>query len=355
MPLNAQNTNTLVGTSAKKFRNENKNLKFLIIDEMSMIGANRLWQLNCRLRELQPDKDEPFGGIFIYFFGDFRQLPPVKDTPLYYQLASTLNGNKGLKLFQTIKHRFELKCTYRQANDKQFADLVDRIGLGTITQSDYQTLAKRDFNLLSNAECDSFDKAVYLCSKNINVNRANELHLEQLGNPIAKIVSENILNCKLKNNEEETGGLHHVIYISVGCRVMLTRNLWTKAGLVNGALGTVMAIIYDEDIHPPDLPLYILVKFDKYYGRTFHNDCVPIIVEHANWIHDNINYFRRQIPLVLSYSISIHKGQGLTIPKVIIDIGDSEFSIGITYVALTRTRQLSDIIFKPFFPYDYYP
>ena len=77
---------------------------------------------------------------------------------------------------------------------------------------------------------------------------------------------------------------------------------------------------------------------------------MPIVPENAYWTHNKIDYFRRQLPLTLTYANSIHKGQGLTIPKVTIDIGDYEFACGITYVALTRAKKLTDIIFKPFFP-----
>lgn len=66
---------------------------------------------------------------------------------------------------------------------------------------------------------------------------------------------------------------------------------------------------------------------------------------------NNIDFYRKQIPLVLSYSSSIHKGQGLTIPKVVVDIGNSEFCTGLTYVAITRARKLTDIAFMPFFSY----
>lgn len=348
--IKAQNTQLLTGQKAKKFAAENKNLKFVIIDEMSMIGAVRLWQLHCRLQELNPRSKYPFGGIFIYFLGDFRQLPPVKDTALYYTNAKTPNGKKGLQLFKSITHRIELKCTFRQAKDKRFAQLVDRIGYGEITESDYKLLATRNIEVLSKSEIESFKNAVHLCSTNDHVSYANAKHLEKLGNPIAEIIAINKPNIQLKKSEEDAAGLSAKLYLSIGSRIMLTKNLWTKAGLVNGALGTVTAIVYDSKNLPPNLPLYILIKFDKYYGPCFYEESIPIIPENAYWTLDNIEYFRKQYPLTLTYANSIHKGQGLTIPKVIIDIGDYEFACGITYVAITRARKLTDIIFKPFFP-----
>lgn len=349
LSLNPESISPLEGSRQKAFQIQTKNLKFLIIDEMSMIGAKHLWQLNCRLSEINPESDEDFGGLYVYFFGDFRQLPPVMDTPLYYQFCKNFNGNKGLRLFQSITNRIELTCTYRHINDKHFAALVDRIGLGIVTKMDYDLLATRNIHFLSIEEVETFNHALYLCSTNDKVDEANDKHLENLGTPIAEIISKNTPNVKLRKNEEETGGLHHIIHLSVGCRVMLTRNLWIKAGLVNGALGTVSAIVYDINVKPPSSPLYVLVKFDKYYGSTFTHDSIPIIPEVSKWSRDNIEFHMTQIPLILAYSSSIHKGQGLTIPKCIIDIGNREFCSGLTYVALTRARNLSDIMFKPFF------
>lgn len=350
LPLDAGNTNPLQGMKDKTFQSKFKKLKFIIIDEMSMIGAKRLYQLHCRLQEINPKSVEPFGGIFIYFFGDFRQLPPVKDVPLYLTSSSQPNAMKGLKIFQDIKNRIELKSSFRQAEDKRFAELVDRLGFGCISGEDYNLLWSRNYDLLSPTELREFDTAVYLCAVNERVKSANEKHLEKLNEPIAEIIAINKPDCILKPSEEEAGGLLPCIYLSIGCRVMLIKNLWTQAGLVNGALGTVTAIVYDEGVLPPDLPLYILVKFDKYYGECFHNDSVPIVPESVSWSRNNVTYCRKQYPLVLNYASSIHKAQGLEIPKVIIDIGSSDFSCGLSYVAITRARKLTDIVFKPFFP-----
>lgn len=349
LPLDAGYICPLQGTKDKAFQSKFKHLKFIIIDEMSMIGAKRLYQLHCRLQELNPKSVEPFGGIFIYFFGDFRQLPPVKDVPLYSTSSSHPNSIKGLKIFQDIKTRIELKISFRQAEDQRFAQLVDRLGFGCISAEDYNLLGSRNYDFLSPSEIAEFEKAVYLCAVNERVKSANEKLLEKLNQPIAEIIAINKPNCMLKSSEEGAGGLLCRIYLSIECRVMLIKNLWTQAGLVNGALGTVTAIVYDEGVLPPDLPLYILVKFDKYYGECFYNGSVPIVPESITWSRNNVNYYRKQFPLVLNYASSIHKAQGLKLPKVIIDIGSSEFCCGLSYVAITRARNVSDIAFKPFF------
>ena len=67
----------------RKFQLQNKNLKFIVIDEMSMVGARLLHLIDRRCRDIFPNIAESFAGLHVYMFGDFRQLPPVKDAPLY--------------------------------------------------------------------------------------------------------------------------------------------------------------------------------------------------------------------------------------------------------------------------------
>lgn len=162
-------------------------------------------------------------------------------------------------------------------------------------------------------------------------------------------MSINHYNAKLKRNEEKGCGLDQQLYLSVGCRVVLKRNLWVAGGLVNGAQGTVTAIVYDLNKIPPDPPLYILVEFDKYNGPCIINKSFPIISVENTWQFNKKECFRRQFPISLCYASTIHKAQGRTIDKIIIDIGDSDFACGLTYVAVTRARNLKDIIFQPFF------
>ena len=114
-------------------------------------------------------------------------------------------------------------------------------------------------------------------------------------------------------------------------RVMLTTTLLVDVGLVNRAMGTVAAICYHTG-GPPNLPIAVMVKFDSYSGPTLPNRTIPITPLHRSW------------------SVTIHKSQGLTLDKVVIDIGKKEFSAGLTLVACSRLRHLSDLLFDPPFP-----
>lgn len=111
------------------------------------------------------------------------------------------------------------------------------------------------------------------------------------------------------------------MYLSIRTRVTLRRNLWTKHGLVNGAIGTVIDIVVDPKVET--FPLCILVKFDKYTG-TMINGSVQIGPVEAKWIFNRQECKRMQIPLLVVFAITIHKAQGLTLDIVVVDIGESE-------------------------------
>lgn len=84
-------------------------------------------------------------------------------------------------------------------------------------------------------------------------------------------------------------------------------------------------------------------------GSYFHEGAVPIFPKTVTWSNNGLNCSRTQFPLVVAHAITIHKSQGLTLPKVILDIGDNEFTCGLTYVALSRVKKFTDIMFVPLY------
>lgn len=126
-----------------------------------------------------------------------------------------------------------------------------------------------------------FKTAVRLSFGNETVAKGNFMRLKQLGETIFEINAHHS-NPKAKHlNAEDMGGLEPTVYLSKKARVILTRNLWTKAGLCNGTMGTVRHIIFAENHRPPMLPIAIIVQIDDddYIGPSFCDDlpnCVPI-------------------------------------------------------------------------------
>ena len=96
------------------------------------------------------------------------------------------------------------------------------------------------------------------------------------------------------------------------------------------------------------MPVAVIVHFDGYSGPTLPNGTVPITPLRRNWCTPAS---RLQLPLKLAWAVTIHKAQALTLDKVVVDVGKKEFSSGLTFVACSRVRHLTDILFDPSFAY----
>ena len=103
-------------------------------------------------------------------------------------------------------------------------------------------------------------------------------------------------------------------------------------GLINGAMGTVQATCYRTG-GPPDLPIAVMVRFESYSAPTFLDGTVPTTPLHCPWSSLGGQSSRLQLPIKLASAVNIHKSQGLTLDKVVFDVGKREFSTGFTFVA----------------------
>ena len=132
-------------------------------------------------------------------------------------------------------------------------------------------LSNRFEENLKRAEREQFSDAVSILTTWNDVDRVNTETLRSLNRPVAKILAEHTGGKEAKKaNSDMAKGLEAELLISKGSRIMLTANLWTEAGLVNGALGTIVDIVFDEN-GPPSLPTAVFVNFDTYEGVTITN------------------------------------------------------------------------------------
>ena len=127
-----------------------------------------------------------------------------------------------------------------------------------------------------------------------------------------------------KISSDDMSGLEPVVFLAKGARVMLTMNLWSNVGLCNGATGTVVDIVYQNNHQPPDLPIAVIVKFENYRGPVFNENqplCIPVYPITVSSQAEVGFHERQQLPLRLAWALTIHRSQGLTLSKAWIDIG----------------------------------
>ena len=320
---------------------------YLIIDEISMVGRKLFGQVDQRLRQAFPHRaQEVLGGCSCLLVGDFGQLSPVMDQPLYTCQSKTATSDLGRATYLTFRSAVNLTQVMRQNGDNssqvRFRELLLHLRDGTVTVADWELLMTRCLSRISAA--DNFRDALHLYPTVQAVAEYNLAKLQSCGQPVAIIKAVHSGPSAEKASSDDASGLEPTISIAHGARVMLNSNLWVDAGLVNGAMGTVHAICYRSG-GPPDLPLAVMVRFDSYSGPALHDGSVPIIPLRRTWFHNGATCSRLQLPLKLAWAVTIHKAQGLTLDKVVVDVGKKEFSAGLTFVACSRVRHLTDLAF----------
>ena len=329
-------------------------MEYLIIDEMSMVGRKFLGQVDQRLRQVFPRQaDTPFGGCSCLLFGDFGQLPPVMDLPLYTTVSRSPLSDQGSAAYQLFDRAIVIKQVMRQSGQDfdqvLFRDILLRLRDAKLTISDWEQLMKQTPTEVSDLA--PFTNALHLHPTIEAVVEHNITRLRASGHPVAIIKAVHSGPNASKASSEDAGGLESIICLAHNARVMLTSNLWVDMGLVNGAMGTVMAICYRSGESPPNLPIAVTVRFDSYRGPTLSDGTVPITPLRRTWSASGGSCSRLQLPLKLAWAVTIHKSQGLTLDKVVIDVGKKEFSAGLTFVACSRVRRLKDLLFDPPFPF----
>ena len=192
------------------------------------------------------------------------------------------------------------------------------------------------------------DNAILECAKKKDTIKHNMGKAKAIRQPIAPIVSEG--NCAAAKSEsaDQAAGLPMKTIISKNTIFRLTANLWTEAGLTNGSEGVTDYIIYDSQKIPPSLPVAIIATFNSYIGPPFLPglaNSVPICPVTTDWHSQKMNLTRMMLPIILGYALSIHKLQGNTSERLILNARENEFAAGRLLVGCTRTKTFQGLYF----------
>ncbi|MGJ1534190.1 helix-turn-helix domain-containing protein [Sphingobacterium multivorum] len=315
-------------------------LELLVIDEVSMVRADTLDAINVILQSVRRDM-RPFGGLQVLFIGDLYQLPPVvKDaewnvlrdhySSVFFFNAKILRDNPLVML--------ELNKIYRQ-QDEGFISILNAIRNNQCTSDMLTTLNgyyQQDF--VPNEE----DQYITLTSHNRNADEINGAKLASL--------SGKMLNLKAVVKDDFAQGSYpaeETLSLKIGAQVMFIRNdSGDERKYYNGKIGTVKDIDTVQGtvtVTFPDGSESVTVKRETWENIRYNYD------KGQDQIKEEILGTFSQFPLRLAWAITIHKSQGLTFQKAIIDAGTS-FAAGQVYVALSRLTSLDGLVLKSIIP-----
>lgn len=335
------------------YKNRIVNMDILIIDEISMLSAKLFEKLNIICQKIRKNK-KFFGGIQVILTGDFMQLPPVFNKT--FETSKEKNDERILIDSDIFNNEYNKKNkniiilneNFRQKNDPTFINILMNIRSNSYTKDDILTLNNRKLN--KNMDVTDY---IHLVSSNKKAQIINEKNLSKLPDPIYtfKTIYKKDISNKPSQNDDESYNLIikelqyqfkqkniDILYLKKGARVMLIKNLDISAGLVNGALGTVTNILHNKmnNSYTPE------ITFDNKVKKIID----PVIWELQN---DNYKCTASQIPLMLAYACTIHKSQGQTLQKAVLDLEDA-FCDHMVYVALSRVISLEGVFLKSFNP-----
>jgi ATP-dependent DNA helicase PIF1 len=305
-----------------------RRIKFLVIDEVSMVRSDLMWGIDQSLRVNRGRPREPFGGVRLIMFGDLHQLPPVVQEA---EVAQHLESQYGGPFFFSTSAlcegagtaRLELSHVFRQ-NDTVLIDILNKLRDGEADEEALSVLNERVNPVRTLSEGDPY---VILTPTNAAAQRINMAYLEALGGTPHRY--EASTTGEYTATAQPTDA---VLLLKPGAKVILLRNDPDKRW-VNGTVARISRL---DDKH-----VWIALNGEEYE------------VEPASWesrryafdkeqekVVETVAGTFKQFPLRLAWALTIHKAQGLTLDRVYIDLGRGTFAHGQAYVALSRCRSL---------------
>ena len=313
-----------------------------IIDEISMVRADLLDAVDQALRLNRNQPDAPFGGAQMVFFGDLFQLPPVVKGRIEGQYFTQFYSSPfffDAKVFQNMNNELntvKLKTVYRQTEDSNFMSILSRVRINRVTDDDLGTINRR---IISNFDPSPDEGYIELTTNNQMANVKNENELQKL--PLPEKEYRGTVDGVFKKEQYPTD---FTLRLRIGAQVMLITND-TGRRWVNGTIA-IIEELNQESITlriptPPSQPDRICE-----IGRHIWNVCQYRIDFATGKLESDIVGSFTQFPLKLAWAITIHKSQGKTLDRAIVNLSEGTFAHGQAYVALSRCSTLNGLVLR---------
>lgn len=317
-----------------------KSIETIVIDEISMVRADLLDCVDRALRLNRERHKEPFGGVQMIFIGDLYQLPPVvtrEETQRFETEYLSPYFFSANAMRDTPIRILELQTVHRQ-KQKTFVDLLERVRTRSVTSEDIDHWNQRHDPFFDPREEGDF---IHLTTTNKAAKQRNDYELRQLDGKEWKLRArgEGELPDRRMPSDPE-------IRVKQGARIMFTTNDPEKRW-VNGTLGTIRGIQKKGLSKLPVLEVELddgeEVEVRQHKWEIFEYE------RGEDGFEESVVGSYMQYPITLAWAVTIHKGQGKTFDRALIDMGWGAFAHGQLYVALSRCTTFEGLVLmKPF-------
>ncbi|XP_070561973.1 uncharacterized protein [Ptychodera flava] len=344
--------------------NKYKHLKFVIIDEVSLVSNELFRRIDQRCRQIMRN-DSPFGGLHVLLVGDLFQLEPVYYTWVYNNLVS---GHRALATNQWKEYfvMYELTEIMRQKGDQTFAHLLNILREENHTQDDIKKLQRRiisatDENyphtaphmFTTNNEVSSFNESVYNSTTTQKaIIQAVSTVIGDVTDEVKDVTLRHLNHDKKYTSHMQTGGLAKQLRVAVDLHYDCTVNLDVEDGLTNGATCVLKKIEYKQGLSKPAILWVKFIdnkigqnwrqKYQSFYTSNIKKSFTPIFAITRTFPVNRAYVTRQQFPLCPSSARTMHKCQGYTLPKAVIHMGTRKISQS-HYTAFSRVTNLKNL------------